>query len=297
MSNQVGGTSLPPQAELDKRAEQSGAASMTDEQIKQIALSKMPNGGKIKMDNYTGPTEVIDLPSKGLVYPKDNPLSSGQVRMKYMTAREEDILTSETLLRDGTVIDKLLESMIVDPINLDDLIIGDKDWLMIAARVLGYGSEYKFTIKDPYSNNEQTETIDCTQIEFKEIDESIYNNENRFSYTLPKSGKNIEFQLMTTATEKKVDLELKKRKFKKDNIDHTLSIRTRHLILSIDGETDPIKIEKDFNQWIVLDLKAFRRHLAEIQPGPDLDYTIVSEKTGGEKQIKIPFGSEFFWGD
>lgn len=297
MSNQVGGTSLPPQAELDKRAEQSGAASMTDEQIKQIALSKMPTGGKIKMDNYTGPTEVIDLPSKGLVYPKDNPLSSGQVRMKYMTAKEEDILTSETLLRDGTVIDKLLESMIVDPINLDDLIIGDKDWLMIAARVLGYGSEYKFTIKDPYSNNEQTETIDCTQIEFKEIDESIYNNENRFSYTLPKSGKNIEFQLMTTATEKKVDLELKKRKFKKDNIDHSLSIRTRHLILSIDGETDPIKIEKDFNQWIVLDLKAFRRHLAEIQPGPDLDYMLVSEKTGGEKQIKIPFGSEFFWGD
>ena len=90
------------------------------------------------------PTEIIDLPSKGLLYSKDNPLSSGKIEMKYMTAKEEDILTNSALIQKGTVIDEVVKSLIVTKINYDDLLIGDKDALMVAARVLGYGKDYAF---------------------------------------------------------------------------------------------------------------------------------------------------------
>ena len=103
------------------------------------------------MSELKFPTEIVELPSKGLVYPEDNPLSSGQIEMKYMTAKEEDILTNQNYINNGTVIDELLKSLIITKINYNDLIVGDKNAIMIAARVLGYGKDYSFT----YDNNEQ----------------------------------------------------------------------------------------------------------------------------------------------
>ena len=94
------------------------------------------------MSEFKIPTEEITLPSKGLIYPKDNPLSSGKIEMKYMTAKEEDILSNSSYLEKGTVIDKLLQSLIVSDINYNDLIIGDKNAIMVAARILGYGKNY-----------------------------------------------------------------------------------------------------------------------------------------------------------
>ena len=95
------------------------------------------------MAEYQFPTEEVSLPSKGLLYPKDSPLSSGKVDIKYMTAKEEDILTSPNLIKKGTVIDKLLESVIVtEGVKIDDLLVGDKNAIMIATRILGYGKDY-----------------------------------------------------------------------------------------------------------------------------------------------------------
>ena len=102
------------------------------------------------LDNLKLPTETVELPSKGLLYPKDNPLSSGTIEMKYMTAREEDILTNTTYIQNGTVVDKLLQSLIVSNIKYDDLLTGDKNAILIAARVLGYGKDYEFTIVQLY---------------------------------------------------------------------------------------------------------------------------------------------------
>ncbi|SVD68714.1 uncharacterized protein METZ01_LOCUS421568, partial [marine metagenome] len=111
------------------------------------------------------PTEVIDLPSKGHFYPEDNPLSSGQVEIKYMTAREEDILTSVNLIQKGLAIDRLLEALIVNPdINKKDILIGDKNAIMVAARVLGYGKEYVVDVEG------EEVTIDLTTLKDKETD-------------------------------------------------------------------------------------------------------------------------------
>ena len=134
------------------------------------------------MSDFKFPTEEVDLPSKGLIYAKDNPLSSGKVEMKYMTAKEEDILSNQSYIQKGIVLDKLLKSLLIDKkINIEDLIIGDKNSLLIASRVLGYGKEYKVMVKD------EEYTIDVSTLDNKPIDEDLYEaGKNEFSFTLPK---------------------------------------------------------------------------------------------------------------
>ena len=92
------------------------------------------------------PTEEVTLPSKGLLYPEGSPLKNGVIEMKYMTAKEEDILTNQNLIERGTVIDKLLQSLIVTPIDYNDLLVGDKNAILVAARILGYGKDYTLII-------------------------------------------------------------------------------------------------------------------------------------------------------
>ena len=150
--------------------------------------------------NNKFPTEVIDLPSKGLLYSKDSPLSSGKIEMKYMTAKEEDILTNQNYIAKGTVIDKLLQSLIVDKkISYNDLLVGDKNALLIAARVLGYGKDYTFD----YAGEKVT--LDLSLLNAKEVDESNFaDGKNEFSFTLPASGANITFKLLTHSDETKI---------------------------------------------------------------------------------------------
>ena len=121
------------------------------------------------MSDFKFPSETIELPSKGLLYPEDNPLSSGKIEIKYMTAREEDILTNQAYIEKGTVLDKLIESLIVDKnINYKDLIIGDKNAVLVTARVLGYGKNYTFNLRG------EEHTVDLTEVDNREIDESKY---------------------------------------------------------------------------------------------------------------------------
>ena len=147
-----------------------------------------------KMENkQIFPTEEVTLPSKGLIYPKDNPLSKGVLEMKYMTAKEEDILTNESYIKNGTVIDKLLKSLIITPIDYNDIIIGDKNAIMIAARVLGYGKDYTFT----YDGEEHT--VDLTEVKDKELEEKnlLSKGQNEFEFTLPTTKKSITFKILT----------------------------------------------------------------------------------------------------
>ena len=157
------------------------------------------------MEELKLPTEKEELPSKGLVYSTDNPLSSGVVEMKYMTAKEEDILTNQNYIKDGSVIDKLLKSLIVSKINYDDLIVGDKNAIMIAARLLGYGKDYTFM----YEGEEVT--VDISELEQRFIDESVLleKNTNSFQYTLPHSGVMVTFKLLDNKDERKIKSEVK----------------------------------------------------------------------------------------
>jgi hypothetical protein len=234
------------------------------------------------------PTEVIELPSKGLVYSELSPLSSGKIEMKYMTAREEDILTNQSLIQKGTVLDELMKSMIVSKINYDELIIGDKNAIMVAARVLGYGKDYTFN----YLGEEYT--IDLSKIDNKPFDESlITKGTNEFTFTLPTSGVIITFKILTHGDEKKINTELEGLKKINKNLSPELSTRLKYMITSINGDKD-VKIIREFvdNHLLARDSRALREHIKNIQPDVDMKFN-----TNDGEEAVIPINLSFFWPD
>jgi len=240
-------------------------------------------------EKFKLPTETIELPSKGLLYPKDSELAKGTLEIKYMTAHEEDILTNQSYIKNGTVLDKLIKSVIVSKINYDDLLIGDKNAIMVAARILGYGSEYKFE----YLGEEFT--VDLTTLENKEIDKELFENHiNDFPFLLPKSGNNITFKLLTHKDEQDINRELEGlKKINKDNSPE-LSTRLKYLITSVNGEKDK-KIIREFvdNYLLAQDSRALREYIRKIQP--DVDLTFFPDEFSD--RINIPIGVKFFWPD
>jgi len=235
------------------------------------------------------PTETIELPSKGLIYPEGNPLASGEIEMKYMTAKEEDILTNQAYIQNGTVIDRLLRSLVISKINFDDLIIGDKNAIMIAARVLGYGKDYTFTYQGkPY-------TVDLSEIEPKPLDENQFTRGvNSFPFTLPTTGANIEFKILTHADEKKITQELQAHKKLNSESSPESSTRLKHMIVSVDGNTDQKSIREFVDNYMLAkDARAFREYVKEFQP--DVDLTFFPERS--ESRVDIPIGLSFFWPD
>jgi len=257
--------------------------------------------------DYKFPTEIIDLPSRGLIYPTDNPLSSGKVEMKYMTAKEEDILTTQSYIKDGSVLDRLFQSLIVSngegvAIKYVDLVVGDKNAIMIAARVLGYGKDYEVEVTDPFTGNKQKETIDLTQFENKEYDGSaqIAPNVNEFQFTLPRSNREITFMGMTESKERKVKHqvdELKKANRKlKDETSRELTTRLKTMILSVDGQTEQ-KVINHFvdNELFAVDSKALRDYISQTLPDIDLTWEFISEETGEGREMSLPMDTSFFW--
>jgi len=158
---------------------------------------------------FTVPTEMVDLPSKGLLYPKDSPLASGQIEIKYMTAREEDILTNANLLRQGLAIEKMLKSIIKTPISYEDLILGDRNAILIAARILAYGKDYSFNYFN--SNTMESEVVkgDLQSVKYKTVDTSLFNEKNEFSFELPFTKNTVTFKALTIADDRKIDEEIK----------------------------------------------------------------------------------------
>jgi hypothetical protein len=238
------------------------------------------------------PTEEVTLPSKGLLYPKDSLLRSGKIEMKYMTAKEEDILTNQNYINNGTVIDKLIKSLIVTPINYNELLIGDKNAILVAARILGYGSDYEFS----YAGEDYT--IDLTKIEDKELSKNVTNvGKNEFDFTLPASKIKITFKLLTHGDEKSIAAELKGLKKINKNASHELTTRLKHIILSFNGEYDKSKIREFVdNQLLARDARSLRKKIAEIQPDVDLKHT-VEDNNGDLVEVPIPIGINFFWPD
>jgi len=245
------------------------------------------------------PTEEVTLPSKGLVYPKDNPLSKGTIEMRYMSAKHEDILTNESYIKKGVVIDKLLESLIVTPINYNDLVNGDKLAIMIAARVLGYGSDYKFSITNKKGEKEK-HSINLTEIGDKLLDESnlLAPNTNEFSFDLPTVKKNIKFKLLTHQDEKNINSEVKGLKRVDRESSFELTTRLKHMIVAVNEDRDPKSI-RDFveNGLLARDARAFRDYLKQIQPGVDLKTDIVTNDGDVMEGVSIPIDITFFWPD
>jgi hypothetical protein len=241
------------------------------------------------MSEFKLPTETIELPSKGLLYPEDSELAKGKVEIKYMTAKEEDILTNQSYIKNGTVLDKLMKSVIVTKINYDDLLIGDKNAIMIASRVLGYGGKYTFE----YNGEEQE--IDLALVENKEINDDLFKNRiNEFEFTLPFSKNHLTFKLLSHKDENNISRELEGiKKINKDN-NPELTTRLKYMITSIEGKRETKDIRNFVDNYLLAkDSRALREYIKKIQP--DVDLTFFPD--GGTNRVSIPIGISFFWPD
>ena len=240
------------------------------------------------------PTEQIELPSKGLIYPLDNPLSSGVIEMKYMTASEEDILTNQNYIKQGTVLDKLIEALIVSPININDLIVGDKNAILIASRILGYGKDYTF--KSFNSDGDYVDkVIDLTTLEDKFLEESdmIEPRVNEFNFTLPHTSTLVTFSLLTHGDEKKIEKEIEGvRKIFPNKPSPDLSTRLKHIIKSVDGDRETKTIREFVDKFLLArDSKELRKEIKRVSP----DIKLLFKEEGELEGTPIPINLKFFW--
>jgi hypothetical protein len=250
----------------------------------------------ITTKSYPFPTEVISLPSKGLCYPESNPLSKGEITIKLMTAKEEDILTSANLIRKGIHLDKLLESVVVEPgVNINDLLIGDKNAILVTSRLLAFGPEYNVTVNDPVEKEPVEVNVDLSKIKVKEINESLLNRNNEYSYTLPVSKIPVKFKLLTHGDEIAInkDVEASEKTLKTGN---EITARYRKIITEVDGNREFGYISSFVaNRLLAGDSKGLRKHMTELTPDLDLTFEYTSPYSGETEALRIPFGVNFFY--
>jgi len=239
------------------------------------------------------PTEIIDLPSQGKVYSKDSPVANGKLELKYMTTREEDILMSENLIKKGVVIDKLLDSLIVTKgVSQKDLVLGDKNAVLVAARILAYGPEYIVEIGNPNDVDEKIEyTFDLSKCPFKELSENVDYSNNSFEYTTPVGKTDIKFRLLTGKEEGMILKDLEQSK--KVGYSTDISTRLRYTITEVDGDSKQETINEFSQNMLARDSAAFRNYISDISP--DIDLTSEVEMGGQTVSVSIPLTVEFFW--
>ena len=242
------------------------------------------------MAEFKIPTEQVTLPSKGLLYPKESPLAKGEIEMKYMTAREEDILTNRNYLNNGTWLDKLLKSLIITPIDYNELLICDKDAILIAARTLGYGKDYTVL----YNGKEQI--IDLSKLEDKIFDISLFENGvNDFEFTLPKTNNTVTFKLLTHGDEQKIEQEIKGLQKINPEVSPSLTTRMKYMITSVNGNRE-VKSIREFvdNALLAPDARALRNYYNKMSPNIDLKFIPNDEDYVGEG-VGFEIGVDFFW--
>lgn len=245
------------------------------------------------------PTEVIELPSKGLVYPEGHPLRKGTCELKYMTAREEDILANQNLIKKGIVLDKLFESVVVEPgVNPNDIFIGDKNAILMATRILGYGADYQIEMSDPFTLEKQIVIIDLGKVQTKDVDDSLLNSKNRYNFKLPTTGNEVVFKLLTHGDEQDITKEIQalEKLNKSSGTSFDVTTRLKYMIVSIDGNEDRGFVNKwVVNSFLAKDTKAFRKYVKDLSPDLDLKFNFTSELSGESEALDIPFGINFFY--
>ncbi len=246
------------------------------------------------------PVDAVALPSKGTIYPPDHPLSNTEtVEIKCMTAKEEDLLTSRALIKNGTVITQLLRSCItqktVDP---DELLSGDRNAILIAIRVSGYGPEYRVQIECPDCSEKFVNPFTLNSLKIKRLGaEPVTPNANLFEFVTPISKIRVHFKLLTGKDEAELGREQDAKKKLGSQIDNLVTSRLFHSIVSINGETDKGKLSRMVMNMIAGDAKALRNYMDKIEPGIDMKQEATCTHCQNKSEVDIPLGISFFWPD
>ena len=249
--------------------------------------------------SFVIPTEMVDIPSKGKFYPEGHPLHNKEfIEIRHMTAKQEDILTSESLLKKGIAIDRLLESLVVDKsIDLNQLLVGDRNALIVGARITGYGSLYETAITCPACTFTTNCSFDLESLEFKEssLDDGVIRAENAtYEVVLPKTGVSVGFRLLTGTNEKDLYRSMeKKKKLKLPESIATDQLKT--MISSVNGDTNRVVVNNFIESMPLVDTRYFRSVYEKVTPNLDMNHHFECEHCLHEGEIAVPLTADFFW--
>jgi hypothetical protein len=247
--------------------------------------------------DYVMPKEMVDLPSQGKFYPEGHPLHKiTTVEIKYMTAKEEDILTSKTLLKKGIAIDKMLESLIVDKrIKLDDLILGDKNALILAARKTGYGPSYETSVVCPKCENKVKFNFNLDEIENKKmqvVDGVTETTTGTFLVILPKMKIEVEIRPITGKDEKALS-EIQDQK--KEQSEKATTSQMKMFVVAVNGDKNKRVIGNVVENMPASDARFLREAYKKLVPEVDMTQIFSCTSCDFEEAIEVPLTSEFFW--
>ena len=252
--------------------------------------------------DFVTPTEFVDLPSKGQLYPKGHPLrGKDSIEIRFMTAKDEDILTNQSLIKKGVAIDRFVQSIILDEhINVDDLVIGDKNAIIIAARASAYGVAYEAVVGCSKCGTENEMVFDLNKTSFSGLDipeglEIQKLDNGYFTTIMPKSQLEVTFRVFTSVDEKYLTTYLV------DNFEsEDRSITTEQLkrmIVMIRDVKEPEVIEMVIDRLTSIDVRHLKICLRAMTPNVEIKETLVCKECGNEQEVQIPFGIDFFWPD
>lgn len=274
-----------------------GALVQTDAPVAQVPVQTTQSSPL----NFVAPTEFVDLPSKGELYPEGHPLKGkDKVEIKFMTAKEEDILTSRSLIKKGVAIDRMLESLLVDKsIKLDQLLLGDKNALMIGARISGYGSSYKTNVACPNCGVNAKFDFDLEKLnhssgeEAEELGVSRTNN-NTFTFSLPKTKAVLEIRPLFGKDEAEL-IDLAEKKKKANLPEETSTSQMKFYIVSVNGNKDKTAIKQFIDNMPALDARQTRLIFRKVMPNIDMTQQFTCSSCSFEQEMEVPFTVDFFW--
>ena len=253
---------------------------------------------------FVAPTEYVSLPSGGRFYPEGHPLfNEDSVEIKMMTTKQEDILTSRALLKKGVAIDKFIQSLMVKPgLNPDALLVGDKNAILVAARISGYGAEYKTQVQCPVCQERSTFEFDLEQYtamdganirDLEGVSESG-DPHAPFNVTLPKTGWTVGCKMLFGSDEKKIQKSLNNKK-KAGLAESPLTDQLRAMIFSVEGHTKPAMIVQAIENMPAKDSKYLREVYKQLVPNIDMTQEFTCTHCGYEGDMEVPLTADFFW--
>lgn len=250
--------------------------------------------------NFEVPTELVPLPSMGRVYPVDSSLHNREaVEIKAMTAKEEDILTSRALIKKGTVITELIKSCLVDKtIDVDEMTAGDRNSLMTALRITGYGSEYSVQVDCPKCTETSKQDFMLNELPFRNLSIApVAEGANLFEFELPITKKKVHFKFLTGKDEQEITIMSERKKKQGVKADNLVTTRLQYAIVAVDGIRDKNKLNTFIRNMPARDSLKLRKYIDQHEPGIEMKAWMDCPHCEATSEVRLPMGASFFWPD
>jgi|7_EtaG_2_1085326.scaffolds.fasta_scaffold16012_4 hypothetical protein len=246
--------------------------------------------------NFVKPTNFVTLPSKGKHYADNHPLKDQEVIEVYqMTAKDEDILTSESLIKNGIVIDRFVENIIVNKsISIDSLLIGDKNAILLESRKLGYGAEYDTEVMCPSCFETNTLNYDLNEANINFGSEAEINENGNFIFELPETKIKLELKLLTSKDESLIFKRMTDSKKNKSN-ESAVTDQYKLMVVSANGVTDRGQLNEFIEVLPLKDSISLKKYYKKVTPNIDMKFDFTCKSCGYEQELEVPLGAEFFW--